>query len=103
MEPPTVVGIVWYRQKDYERLKRMFPDGYTLDDTFSDWLKNAQRVSGELTAQGFTVVKAYVDPEICPGWCEARGVPMDRQARSDYAREYAQRGRVTKRRKPQAR
>jgi hypothetical protein len=82
-------GIAWYRAEDYDRLKSMFPDGWKLPDTFESWLHTAQIVYDKLTAGGFVVVKAYIDPDAFPEWCRARGMKMTTEARTAYANECA--------------
>jgi len=59
-----LLGVTWYRGKeDYDRLKAMAKDGEVLPDTYEEWLRKAEEVSGQMALRGFTVVKVYLDPE----------------------------------------
>lgn len=81
----NAIGIAWYRQEDYDRLKAMFPDGDVLPDTFDSWRQKAQQLVLDLVGERILVKKAYIDPEMSPEWCRARGLAMDAQARTLYA------------------
>jgi len=83
------VGIAWYRPEDYLSLKAMLRDSEVLPDTYRDWLKNATALYVQLTREGLTVVKAYIDPEEFPEWCNAKEMHMDTRARTLYANECA--------------
>jgi hypothetical protein len=84
------VGICWYRPEDYARLMAMFTDRQRLADTYEEWLKEAKKVSGTLTLEGFNIVKVYIDPETFPAWCKKNGLEMDAKARAQYALGIAQ-------------
>lgn len=84
-----VLGMVWYRQEDFDRLKAMFSDGSKIGPTFDDWLDSAQKGYEKLTADGNVVVKAYIDPESFPQWCAEHGKELDARGRSAYANERA--------------
>jgi hypothetical protein len=95
-----LLGVTWYRGKeDYDRLKAMAKDGEVLPDTYEEWLRKAEEVSGQMALRGFTVVKVYLDPETFPAWCEANGYEMDGAARSRYGTEFAEKSYRAKGRK----
>jgi hypothetical protein len=41
-KPGMVVGIAWYREQDWPRVKRQFPDADELHDSYAEWLASAQ-------------------------------------------------------------
>jgi len=46
-------------------------------------------MSDLLRKEGMTPVKAYIDPDHFPRWCEERGLVMDYHARTQFAAECA--------------
>jgi len=83
------VGISWYKPEDYDRMKRMFKDGFRLPDTFEEWLDRAEKAAAQLTADGYVVIRAPLDPETFPKWCRDHGLEMTTETRSIYSGEYA--------------
>jgi hypothetical protein len=83
------VGIPWYRQQDFDRLKAMFSDGLKIGTSFGGWLDSAEKVYQKLTGEGHVVVKAYIDPEVFPKWCAAHGKELHAAGRTAYANECA--------------
>jgi hypothetical protein len=79
------VGIPWYREEDFDRLRAMFSDGSKIGTTFGGWLHSAEAVYEKLTSEGHVVVKAYIDPETFPKWCAANGKELNAAGRNAYA------------------
>ena len=86
---PVIVGVSWFRRKDYGRLKAMFKDGDKMPKVYDDWHPKVIELHHQLSANGFIVEKAYIDPETFPGWCLIRGMEMDVEAGIAYGIEYA--------------
>jgi hypothetical protein len=82
-------SVLWYREQDYQRLIEIFTDRCRFSKTFADWQAEAETMSDLLREQGMTPVKVYIDPDHFPRWCEARGLAMDRHARTQFATECA--------------
>ncbi len=80
-------GIVWYRQADWLRLRMLFPDANKLPDTYGEWLASAERLMAQLKRDGISTERVLLDPDRFSAWCAARGLPLDAQARSQYASE----------------
>jgi hypothetical protein len=82
-------GIVWYRQKDYDRLLTMFEDAHKLPRTYEDWLKWAKTDEQRVRKSGTWVVRAIIDPDTFPAWCESKKLKMDARGRKSFAAEKA--------------
>ena len=39
------VGVAWYREADWPRVKELFPDADKLHDSYAGWLKFAESAS----------------------------------------------------------
>ena len=82
-----VTGIAWYREEDYDKLRRLFVDGNNLPSSFHEWLTKAQALFDRMKREGHAVEKVYIDPETFPGWCAVRGMDIDSKARVRFANE----------------
>jgi hypothetical protein len=81
------VGIVWYRQADWLRLRTLFPDAGKLPDTYAEWLTSAESLMAQLKRDGIAAERVLLDPDSFSAWCTTRDLPLDAQARSQYASE----------------
>jgi hypothetical protein len=84
---PAPVGIAWYRREDFARLRAMYVDADEVPETYEAWLDKAMKFMGQMTLEGFYMVKVYLDPEAFAAWCESHGLEMDGKARAEYARD----------------
>ena len=50
-----VLGVAWYREADWPRIKELFPDDDELHDTHAEWVKSAEASVKRLTRPGVTV------------------------------------------------
>lgn len=80
-----VIGMSWYKEHEYLRIRDIFDDGYKLPSTYSKWLQQAQNNFNNLTAQGNTVIKIYINPDTFPNWCIQRGLSIDSSSRIEFA------------------
>lgn len=85
------IGLVWYREADYDRLKAMFIDGDKLPRSFLQWQDQAEQLRKRCVREGALVVKAYVDPDTFPAWCQAHGANLDSSGRNAFANAEAYR------------
>lgn len=85
-----VVGIPWYEEQHYARLRQLFKDGANLPETFAGWLKSAEKAVDEIKRKGgITVLKVNIDPDEFPAWCGAHGHDVDARARLAFANRKA--------------
>jgi hypothetical protein len=85
----SIIGIPWYRREDWPQIKAMMADAHKLHATFDQWLKAAEQLAAQLSAQGVTVIKALIEPEPFRAWCRTRGLNVDANARNEFAAERA--------------
>lgn len=85
------IGIAWYREADYERLRSIFIDSHALPDTFEKWQQKAEQIRKTQIQQGRIVIQAYIDPDTFPAWCAARGHKVDASGRMAFANAEAYR------------
>lgn len=85
------IGMVWYHEADYDRLKSMFIDGHVLPRTFLQWQDLAEQGRKRLVRQGHLVVKAYIDRDKFPDWCLKHGHKLDSGGRNAFGNAEAAR------------
>lgn len=82
---PQGVGVAWFHEKDYDRLRQMFDDGHKLPLTYKEWLQQVENRLERFKDSGTPIVKVYIEPEEFAAWCRAEGCKVDAQARSHFA------------------
>lgn len=85
------IGMVWYHQEDYLKIKNIMVDSRNLPDTYAQWLKQANHRFQQLVAQGHSVEKVYLDPSTFSTWCAARGLDVNADARMTFANDFVAR------------
>ncbi|MDR5815823.1 hypothetical protein QCE62_19740 [Caballeronia sp. LZ033] len=80
-----VIGLAWYREADYDRLKTVFTDGHALPATYVEWLKKAEKIRNARVSKGDVVVKAYIDPDRFSEWCHIHRKNVDASGRTHFA------------------
>ena len=79
------IGIAWYLEDDYAEIRSIMDDGDRLPATWHQWRLDAEQAEKRLRRQGIITVKAYIDPRQFPGWCRARGLDVNAEARQQFA------------------
>jgi hypothetical protein len=83
----VVVGVAWYRRKQWQRVRDISTDADDLENTYEEWLRLAEQKLAELTGAGLRVEKVDLDSEELIVWCNERGLEINGQARSSYTAE----------------
>ena len=83
----SVVGVAWYREADWPRIKELFPDADKLHDTYAEWLKFAEESVKRLSRSGVIVEPFIIDIDDFLGWCLVHSRPRDAKARTEYVVE----------------
>lgn len=88
-QPVSVVGIVWFREDDFEAARRLMADGDTLPDTYADWLDAARLGEQHQRRAGYKLVRALIRSKDFKAWCKARDLELNASARTAFAAWYA--------------
>ncbi len=88
-QAPTIQALVWYKEEDWEPLRKLFTDSHLLPASYTDWLQRAEEMVARVEAGGDVALKVFIDPETFPAWCKEKGKEMDGNARADLAIEVA--------------
>ena len=79
------VGVAWYEPDQWQQLLAVSVDGDKLEETYDEWVQDAERVIKELRRQGFHVVKVRVKIDELVAWCRKKKIPVNGEARSQFA------------------
>src|SRR5215813_1651621 len=63
-----VLGVAWYREADWPRVKELFPDADQLHDSYAEWLNFAEASVKRLALTGMTVEPVVIDIDDFLGW-----------------------------------
>jgi len=84
-EQKMVVGIAWYRPEQYGLLRALSTDTDSMEKTYEEWLAGVNRTVDELRRIGVVAQRVDVEIKELVAWCQQRGVPLDGQARAQFA------------------
>lgn len=85
------VGVAWYSEAEWQRLRQVAADPDALDATYADWLKGAEKTLRDLAAAGIVAERVDVTVTELRQWCEQQGRRLDGTARSEFASELLRR------------
>jgi hypothetical protein len=89
----VVTGCAWYRAEQWERLREISADRDKLEQTFGEWVTNAEESLQEMRKAGVYAEKVEIDVEELLAWCRAQDREVNGGARSQYAAEMLRRRR----------
>lgn len=89
MRQVQIIGIAWYREAEYDQVRRLMLDGSKLPRTYGEWSIAAQRAKETAKTAGAVPVEAYIDPATFVDWCRAHGHQADAQGRMAWANSVA--------------
>ena len=85
------VGVAWYAEAEWGRLRQMAADPDVLESTYAEWLQVAEKGLRDLAAAGVLAERIHVKVADLQRWCEQEGRQLDGSARSDFAAELLRR------------
>ena len=85
------VGVAWYDEAEWQRLRDVAADPGTLEPTYAEWLEVFEKSLRDLAAGGVVAERVDVRVAELQQWCEQEGHRLDGSARSDFAAELLRR------------
>mgnify|MGYP000203371965 FL=1 len=83
--------MAWFRESEYQRVRKEMADGHLLHRTFREWHKAAQQGEASLTQQGRRVIRAQIKLDDFLAWCASLNISPNADARMRWANEVAYR------------
>jgi hypothetical protein len=81
------VGVAWYRDSEWEKLRQLAADPEVLEETYAEWTKVYEDAIRQLRASGLVPERVEIDVEELRAWCTAQKCPLDGTARAAFATE----------------
>jgi hypothetical protein len=78
---PMITGMAWYRQDEWERLKREFDDADRFPPTWREWRHKADRGIDQLWAQGCIMSPVGLSADEIQNFCVSRKLPNTSRTR----------------------
>ena len=83
----TVFGIAGYSRDQWELLKQVVSDPGNIEDTYEEWLSNAENALRDYIQPGMKTRRVHIDVEALVDWCKSKSLPVDGASRSEFATE----------------
>ena len=82
--PSLKVGVAWYSEAEWDRLRQLAADREMLEETYAEWTRACEDGIRELVASGLSAEPIEVDVGDLHAWCTARKRPLDASARAEF-------------------
>ena len=86
-ETAAILGIAWYKREEWPHLLEISADRDELEDTYEEWLHNAETRLHEMAEAGINVMRVYINLDELQDWCIVQGRPLDGSARAVFTAE----------------
>jgi hypothetical protein len=83
----TPVGLAWYKKDQWDFLRQISADVDDLEDTYEEWLQNAEETYIKMKNLGLDARKFPVDMFELAKWCREQNCPVNSESRATYAAE----------------
>jgi hypothetical protein len=94
-ESDIIGALAWYRPEQWARLLEVSVDRDSLEKTYDEWLRLAEKSMFDFKRIGITPKKVYIDIEELVAWCQAKKRSVTATARAEFAQELLKRKMVT--------
>ncbi len=81
------VGVAWYRESEWEKLRQLAADPEMLEETYAEWTKVYEDGIRQLRASGLVPERVEIEVEELRAWCTAQECPLDGNGRAAFATE----------------
>jgi hypothetical protein len=79
-----VIGIAWYRKEQWFILRQVAENPNDIEDTYEEWLKNANKLKKALVDSGLAVEEVDVDMQDVINWCKKGNKTINSNNISEY-------------------
>ncbi len=79
-----IMGVCWYREEQWDRIKDIVADPELFEDTYFQWRKDAEKTLNEIRGQGYNPKKVLVDVDAMLDWINDQNKKLDAAARTEY-------------------
>ena len=72
-ENAAILGIAWYKPEEWSHLLEISADRDELEDTYEEWLRNAETRFHEMAEAGINAMRVYINLDELQEWCIVQG------------------------------
>jgi hypothetical protein len=83
-EPFAVVGIPWYSERSWKKMKEISADQENFHESYPMWLASADKSVVILTNRNKPFERLKIDPVSYTWWCENQSIQRDKESRRSY-------------------
>ena len=83
-EVETVVGVAWYDQQRWTRMRLICFDPDTMDDSYDEWRAAAENSMAHLAKAGIRAQRVEIDVDAFLRWCRLHGRKTDKASRAEF-------------------
>lgn len=83
-DPASVVGIPWYTERTWKKMKEISADQESFHDNYQIWLAHADKSVVILTNRNKPFELLHIDPISYSWWCENQSIKRDKTSRRAY-------------------
>lgn len=86
-KPHENVGVVWYTEEEWGKMKNLCADKDHFEETYEEWAAMATRALADMKKAGLMGKKVFVGADEFKNWCAAYSLPLTASSRSEYVLE----------------
>jgi hypothetical protein len=79
------IAFAWYKPEDWKRLREISADSDQLEESFQEWLIQANDGFNQARKSGLDVTKLFIDLDELKTWCEKEKLKINSDSRSQFA------------------
>ena len=83
VDDENIYTLCWFYEEQWNLISKLDPNG--VDDSYSQWRKNASKAFLELKENGMKVQKVLVRTAEFSKWCQEKNINLDSKSRAEYA------------------
>jgi len=87
MPSSTVVGVTWYTEESWVRVKASASDPERFEATYAEWTAMALKSLANFRKAGVNAVKFMVNPDELLPWCMLNNKPNNATSRAEFVSE----------------
>lgn len=80
----SIIGVGWYKKEQWQLLREVSEDSDNLEDTFHEWVANANDSIKKLSNSGCRFAKIEIDVTELLEWCSKQKLAVNGTSRSNF-------------------
>jgi len=86
----SVVGVTWYTEENWARVKSAATDSERFEATYTEWSAMAGKALADIRKGGVNAVKFFINSDDLLSWCRLHNKPNNAESHSEFVAEKLQ-------------